>query len=834
MAVRRRGAGVTVPVDLMWLLAWRLVSGVFRVCWRAGFTVLPLTGKPPDNATIRHAATRDLTGRPVERLRGPLWRLLAARLALIGLPSLLTGWALVSAVAAPVFRVAGVDRPWWLSVPAAVLGWYLGALAVTGAGWAVAVAPSWWRGRETRSEWQEPAWQAVCGVLGLTFRRREARRNVLVPGGYEPTDVVDEPDPEPGAAVRLGRWVLSWFGLDPATRLLRAQREAEAASVGAGTGLTDLPAPIEPHRWRLLRRAAVAATADLDDAEPVKPDPVVVYLPPGKSVTTAQRKALLSTVGPVLGMTDPQAEWYPRGKRPYVELRPTIPPPPAVTWEMVRRHVEATELDRPVIGLGPGGRPGHLDYSGNSPHIAISGGSGTGKSVLLKFLLGQRMHLGTGLIVLDYKRVSHRWAHNLPGCVYAWRLADMHDLLVLVGEELERRLETVLPEDNDPDADMQVFQVVDIVLEEINSLSMMLRAYWAEIRQPGDPSESPAMMAVKRGVNMGREFGMHFHAAGQRLSASVFGSNGGDLRESFQERLLAKWTRQTWAMLAGGLPYQRFPPNVGRGVWGRVTEEGVELYRVPFLSNSEIRAWASSGAPSPEAPLSGELVSGLASRRAVRDTAAGHAAGAPPALVTLSAVLPQLPGAPMSLPALRQAAGRPGFPPASGEAGSAKTYELSAVLAWKRDKDARAGGGPGAAVARFDVASGRRPGRVYQFRVLDTETGAVVCGYVGQTFRTLAEREEEHRGDKPWSDLIVGSIQLVEEGEYTPDELDAAELGWIGRLMPLFNYEGQEGAAHAVPKWVQLDQRQERNTAAGLPPWEPVDVFASRRGYRRR
>src|SRR4029077_10122771 len=105
----------------------------------------------------------------------------------------------------------------------------------------------------------------------------------------------------------------------------------------------------------------------------------------------------------------------------------------------------------------------------------------------------------------------------------------------------------------------------------------------------------------------------------------------------------------------------------------------------------------------------------------------------------------------------------------------------------------------------------RRAGRVYRFMVTHPDTGAVVTGYVGQTVRRLETREEEHLADKPWSDLIVGSIEEIWFSEdCTKAELDALEQYHIRQLRPLFNYEHQEGAAWAVPLPQQVRDRQFR------------------------
>jgi hypothetical protein len=467
------------------------------------------------------------------------------------------------------------------------------------------------------------------------------------------------------------------------------------------------------------------------------------------------------------------------------------------------------------MGLAAGARAVSIDLDNNSPHTMISGGSGTGKSVLAKALLSQRMHYGVGQVMLDYKRVSHRWMHALQGdgVIYAWRLPHIHDVLVACGEELKRRLETVLPADNDPDVDLVEFPTIDVTVEEINSTTMLLADYW---RETGGQGQSPAISALKLLVNMGREYHMHVWIMAQRAGASVFGSNGGDIRESFQTRLMAKWTVPTWKMLAGGAEYRR--PIGGRGIWARVQDDEVEIVRTPMLTNAQAIDWARGGTACPPSSV---LMPGQEADVHVTSVRMDRPSG--PELVTLSGALHRLPGRPIGLAGLRTAsqsrAGRRPFPePVRPAIGTRPAfYDLDALVAWKLERDGDA--------VELVARPGARHGFVYALDCLDPESGTVVLGYVGQTFRSLAEREREHRGDKPWADLIVGSIRALWEGDPTEAELDDLERSYIQDLKPLYNVAEQKGAAWAIPLRTQIMARHQRDRDAGRSLWSPVDVY---------
>jgi hypothetical protein len=344
-----------------------------------------------------------------------------------------------------------------------------------------------------------------------------------------------------------------------------------------------------------------------------------------------------------------------------------------------------------VIGWGPNG-PAHVDYVQDSPHVALSGAAGTGKTTLLRFLLAQRMRHGVGVIFLDAKRWSHRWAHKLPDdrAQYWYRVPDMHNALVALGEELHRRIEC-------DEEELGSFRTLDVVVEEINSLIKMLTAYWrgerkrimneAKALQKEDmaydeedldpPMLSPAVAALQFAVNMGRELQIHIHVAAQRLEANVFGSNSGAaVRQSFQLRLMAKWDLALWKMLAGGHEYVAWPGGK-RGLWGFVQDSEFTIVRVPDIDMATALTMATGG-QDPSGPVLGQQLARPVATNLAKEVEVGQ---------KLATILGQLPGqdGPMAitLEGLRTASKRPGFPAAIGQDGLAKLYDVASVIEWR-------------------------------------------------------------------------------------------------------------------------------------------------------
>lgn len=430
-------------------------------------------------------------------------------------------------------------------------------------------------------------------------------------------------------------------------------------------------------------------------------DAVTVVLPNDAPLTPAKEKQLVRALGGRLGIVGARGSWKRDAARVTVEITGTPLPPEEIDMDALMKAVEAAPLERPVIGWGPNGVE-HIDYVQDSPHVALSGAAGTGKTTLLRFLLAQRMSHGVGVIFLDAKRWSHRWAHKLPEdrAQYWYRVPDMHNSLVALGDELQRRI-------NCDESELGTFRTLDVVVEEINSLIKMLTAYWrgerkrimnaAKAAQAEDmdydeedldpPALSPAVAALQFAVNMGRELQIHVHVAAQRLEANVFGSNSGAaVRQSFGLKLMAKWDLNLWKMLASGHEYVAWPGGK-RGLWGFVQGSEFVIVRVPDMDMDTALALATGG-QDPSGPVLGR-------QRPGQRLASGQQSGQNAIEVgqRLATILGQLPGQDgqdrLSLEGLRTASKRPGFPPAIGQDGLAKLYDVASVVAWREESLAR-------------------------------------------------------------------------------------------------------------------------------------------------
>ncbi|MFE4024498.1 pRL2-11, partial [Streptomyces sp. NPDC059101] len=258
----------------------------------------------------------------------------------------------------------------------------------------------------------------------------------------------------------------------------------------------------------------------------------------------------------------------------------------------VRKIIEGMPESAPLIGLSHRGRVVSVDLDSESPHVLVSAGTGGGKSVILRAIFAQLLKNGAQGAVLDRKRHSHKWVRGLSGVGYYRDIEDIHDALIALGEEGERR-NRIVDEWEGDDREAPVGPRMAILLEEANATIGKLKRYWTKIRDPKhDPKESPAIDALGEILFMGRAVKMHVLLVAQSATAAALG--GPEMRENFATRILARYTRNAWNMLVPEVqPAPKSTRHVGRAqvVLGGAAHET----QVVFFTDSEAREWAELG-----------------------------------------------------------------------------------------------------------------------------------------------------------------------------------------------------------------------------------------------
>jgi hypothetical protein len=407
---------------------------------------------------------------------------------------------------------------------------------------------------------------------------------------------------------------------------------------------------------------------------------VRIDLPPRMTPGAESKRALVSIVREKLALENPRADWHMHGAKPHVMLTVQVPPPDKVTLAAVRQIIEQTPETAPLVGLGRAGKPVYADLDGDSPHLCLSMGSGGGKSVTSRALVAQILAKGGIALVLDVKRLSHAWARGLPNVRYCRDIIEIHDALLWLSAEVDRR-NKLADEGSDTDGNTDHVDVgprIVVIAEELNATTNRLRSYWRKIKDKSDPAESPAVEALGDALFMGRQVKINVCAIAQMLTARTAG--GPEARENMGVRILARYSVNNWRMLIPEVwPAPKSSRHRGRVqvcVSGDVAET-----QVLFMSAAEARELATSGTVARFPSFDGAAVGGDGAAAPARFTVVPNSRP-----VGLGDAVNQ--GlVPLTLDALRKARQRdPEFPPVRGQRGSEFLYDPAELAAWSRNR----------------------------------------------------------------------------------------------------------------------------------------------------
>ena len=322
---------------------------------------------------------------------------------------------------------------------------------------------------------------------------------------------------------------------------------------------------------------------------------VRIRLPTGYVHTGKKAEDVEKTVAAVLRLPDPTFDDDQERRSPVLYVGRSAPPPLLLPMAEITGLLGEASDAEPLLGLAAQDEPVTVNLDTESPHVAISAGTGAGKSSLLMGMAAQGLRLGARVVIFDIKRTSHLWAVGLPGVVYCRTPEQIHTALVALSTEIDRRYEKVehaadLSGNVDPAV---VGPRLLILAEELNATMAALSAYWQQVRPPGSPvPPSPALLAWNKLLFMGRAGRVHALGVAQRLSARA--SGGGDARENFGTRIMSRATAASWRMLAPEIvpppPPSQIPGRLHVVAGGMVTEA-----QAVWWTPHEAREWACPG-----------------------------------------------------------------------------------------------------------------------------------------------------------------------------------------------------------------------------------------------
>ena len=384
---------------------------------------------------------------------------------------------------------------------------------------------------------------------------------------------------------------------------------------------------------------------------------VTLQLPEAFTGDEHDRAAIVHAVTTKLALEAPDVDWSRlTGKQPVVTFTRSQPPPSRVTWADVEAAIRAAGPADLMCGIGKKDADVFVSTKQDSPHFGEAMGTGAGKSNAAAFWLIQELMRGSVALVLDAKWISHPWTFKdmdasydqLPNVAYARTTRQLHDAMVWLGVELQRRTEAA---DRYVNAKGDVLGDVGptfwIIAEEMNLAVPRLKQYWASIRDKEDPKRSPALDGFAAVSFAGRAVRMHLIVIGQMLTAAALG--GGDVRENIGVRMMARYTANSWKMQTD-LPMP--PPSDVPGRVQIIASGTVREAQVPLMDMEQCRELAVSGTVTP-CP---EDMPGIAQVSHVPLKALPQAAS------DLAFVLPSPPGRPPGTMTLREATAEGLFP----------------------------------------------------------------------------------------------------------------------------------------------------------------------------
>lgn len=377
------------------------------------------------------------------------------------------------------------------------------------------------------------------------------------------------------AGVAFGVW-LAW----QAVRTARHRRQWVKPLHLTVAPLIGVPLPNRPGSWLQIDQDRTKAT---------------LALPPGFNGTPKDREQIARTVSAKLALEAPEVRWALAGPEPAVTFLRSAPPPVSVDLEAIREAIERSRPNDLVLGIGKRDKAVKVSLSGDSPHIGLSMGSGAGKSTTARLIAAQLLHKGAILLCLDMKYISHTWAKGLPNVSYARTPEEIHEALLWLQDEVDRRNQVAdAAADIEGEVHANVGPRILVIAEELNATQARLQAYWRQIRAPDDPKRSPATEALEEALFLGRQVRVHVLQIGQRLSARASGS--GDARENLAVRILARHSAATWKML---VPEHPMPPPSGHLGRVQVVTSAVYETQVGFMTGKQAREMALSGTVAP-------------------------------------------------------------------------------------------------------------------------------------------------------------------------------------------------------------------------------------------
>jgi len=233
--------------------------------------------------------------------------------------------------------------------------------------------------------------------------------------------------------------------------------------------------------------------------------------------------------------------------------------PEVLDYPNAEHLIDQLSESQPLLGVDGTGEPITFDLDTDSPNVLIQGGPGAGKSVTARSVFAQALSHGAEGVILDVKRISHKWAYDHSHIHYAKDLPAIGNALVHIGREVHRRNE-VAEKYHGPVEDAPVGPRIIVLAEELNATMKSLIALSRRIPK-GAYSAMDALWDI---LLMGRAAKVHVIGVMQFPDFRILDQA---MIECFTVRCMSRYTKSAWTKIAwdAGLP-QPAPAQTGRGM----------------------------------------------------------------------------------------------------------------------------------------------------------------------------------------------------------------------------------------------------------------------------
>ena len=299
-----------------------------------------------------------------------------------------------------------------------------------------------------------------------------------------------------------------------------------------------------------------------------------VRLPSGTRAKPVQGRRSSAYPGP----------WLVLSRKPY--------PPEYLAFAEVTDLIAARGGPEKILaGLTTGREPVWLNFESALAHLALSVGTGGGKSSFLRFLVAQFSYWGAAdFPVIDTALSSLKGMEAVPGLRIYKKSQEQWDALAGLTRRMDTRLEEL-------DAGREKFPLCVLFLEEQNDAAIRWRMHWKDHpdRGKGSPATPPVYDHTTQLVVGARKVGYRVVGVYQRMNAaSCGGLDAGVYRDQFPTKMLSRFGPNAVKTLTGLTPRQVDTSEIN-GRFAFITGDRVRYVQAPYGTAAELSAFALSG-----------------------------------------------------------------------------------------------------------------------------------------------------------------------------------------------------------------------------------------------